>query len=43
MKFILSSQNVFDYLIEQDLCNSEVQAESQIEQKYAKNFNLLLS
>jgi thiamine kinase-like enzyme len=43
MKFILSSQNVFDYLIERDLCNSEAQSESQIEQKYAKNFNLLLS
>ena len=43
MKFVLSSQNVFDYLITQGLCTPEDQAKNQIEQKYAKNFNLLVS
>lgn len=40
---VLSSQNVFDYLIEQNLCTSEQQNETEVEGKYAKNFNLLVS
>lgn len=43
MKFVLSSQNVFNYLIEHSLCSSQDEEESQIEVKFAKNFNLLLS
>ncbi|WP_017314969.1 phosphotransferase [Mastigocladopsis repens] len=43
MTFVLSSQNVLDYLIEQGLCTPEEKAQSEIEQKYAKNFNLLLT
>ncbi|MBW4688254.1 MAG: aminoglycoside phosphotransferase family protein [Komarekiella atlantica HA4396-MV6] len=40
--FILSSQNVVDYLISQGLCTQE-QLLNNIEPKPAKNFNLLLS
>lgn len=40
--FILSSQNVVDYLISQGLCTQE-QFLNNIEPKPAKNFNLLLS
>jgi len=43
MKFLLSSQNVFAYLIENALCDPEAEAKSKIELKSAKNFNLLLS
>lgn len=43
MAFSLSSKNVFDYLIEQDLCTQEDKALGQVEPKPAKNFNLLVS
>lgn len=43
MTFLLSSQNVAEYLVEQALCTQEEQALSHIELKFAKNFNLLLS
>jgi len=43
MIFLLSSQNVFEYLIKQELCVQKKQALSQVEIKVAKNFNLLLS
>ncbi|AKG20540.1 phosphotransferase [Calothrix sp. 336/3] len=41
MAFILSSENVFDYLVTLNL--STVQGNPKIEQKYAKNFNLLVN
>ncbi|MBW4645357.1 MAG: aminoglycoside phosphotransferase family protein [Goleter apudmare HA4340-LM2] len=41
--FILSSQNVFDYLISQGICAKHDQSLSEIELKPAKNFNLLLT
>ncbi|QMS90180.1 aminoglycoside phosphotransferase family protein [Nostoc edaphicum CCNP1411] len=41
--FLLSSQNVFSYLISQGLCTQQEQSLSQIELKPAKNFNLLLT
>lgn len=43
MTFLLSSQNVFEYLRKQGLCNQEEQNLGKIEPKIAKNFNLLLS
>jgi thiamine kinase-like enzyme len=43
MPFILSSQNVFNYLISQGLCTQQEQSLSEIELKPAKNFNLLVS
>jgi Phosphotransferase enzyme family len=43
MPFILSSKNVFNYLISQGLCTQEDQSLSEIELKPAKNFNLLVS
>ncbi|ARV61417.1 LPS biosynthesis choline kinase [Nostocales cyanobacterium HT-58-2] len=43
MAFLLSSQNVFEYLVKYGLCDSGVEAESKVDLKYAKNFNLLLS
>ncbi|NMG08707.1 phosphotransferase [Brasilonema sp. UFV-L1] len=43
MAFVLSSLNVFEYLIKQGLCSSEAEAQSKIERKHAKNFNLLLN
>jgi hypothetical protein len=43
MTFVLSSQNVFDYLIEHGLCTQEDKANNKIERKAAKNFNLLLT
>ena len=43
MTFLLSSHNVFEYLIQRDLCAQEDQNLSKIELKEAKNFNLLLS
>ncbi|MFM2064906.1 MAG: hypothetical protein RLZZ507_4577 [Cyanobacteriota bacterium] len=42
MTFLLSSQNVFNYLISQGLCTQEEQSLSKIELKPAKNFNLLV-
>ncbi len=42
MTFLLSKQNVFDYLIERGLCESEVKQTGKIEPKIAKNFNLLV-
>lgn len=43
MRFLLSSQNVFEYLASQSLCTQAEQDTSQIEPKAAKNFNLLVS
>jgi Choline/ethanolamine kinase len=43
MTFSLSSKNVFDYLIERNLCTPEEKALGQVELKPAKNFNLLLT
>ncbi|MGB6297887.1 MAG: phosphotransferase [Rivularia sp. (in: cyanobacteria)] len=43
MSFVLSHKNVFDYLVERKILTSEMEAQSQIERKYAKNFNLLVS
>ncbi|QLE56327.1 phosphotransferase family protein [Nostoc sp. TCL26-01] len=41
--FLLSSQNVFDYLMSLDLCTLDEQLSSKIELKPAKNFNLLVT
>ncbi|MEH2068679.1 MAG: phosphotransferase [Nostoc sp.] len=43
MTFLLNSHNVFDYLVEQELCNQSEQTPSNIELLAAKNFNLLLT
>ncbi len=43
MTFLLSSQNVVDYLREQEICTDADRNNPQIEPKPAKNFNLLLS
>lgn len=43
MTFSLSSQNVFDYLVKQELCVQKEQSLTPVELKIAKNFNLLLS
>lgn len=43
MPFLLSYQNVLDYLIPLGLCTEADRTESKIELKPAKNFNLLLS
>ncbi|KZL49975.1 aminoglycoside phosphotransferase [Nodularia spumigena CENA596] len=43
MPFLLSYQNVFDYLIPLGLCTEEERSLSNIELKPAKNFNLLLT
>ncbi|MBE9006229.1 phosphotransferase [Fortiea sp. LEGE XX443] len=43
MSFLLSSQNVFEYLIDHNLCIQDEQSSSEITLKPAKNFNLLLS
>lgn len=43
MAFLLSSQNVFDYLVRQDVCTQNEQSLNQIELKYTKNFDLLLT
>ncbi len=42
MRFILSRENVFEYLIEQKLCSKE-QYPVQIKPKLCKNFNLLVT
>lgn len=43
MTFLLSTQNVVEYLIERNLCRREDTKEVQIESKSSKNFNLLVS
>jgi tRNA A-37 threonylcarbamoyl transferase component Bud32 len=43
MTFLLSTQNVVEYLIERKLCCREETKEVQIESKSSKNFNLLVS
>jgi len=43
MPFVLSSENVFSYLISQRICTQEEQSVSKIDLKSAKNFNLLLT
>ncbi|MDH6084407.1 phosphotransferase [Umezakia ovalisporum] len=43
MPFLLSYQNVFDYLIPLGLCTEEQRLSTHIELKPAKNFNLLLT
>jgi Phosphotransferase enzyme family len=43
MTFLLGTQNIFTYLIEQGICQSEDRRESQISSKICKNFNLLVS
>jgi hypothetical protein len=43
MPFLISSSNVFNYLIENKICQPEEQSLSKIELKSAKNFNLLIS
>ncbi|MBW4687445.1 MAG: aminoglycoside phosphotransferase family protein [Komarekiella atlantica HA4396-MV6] len=43
MTFSLNFHNVFDYLVEQGLCNQSEQSPSKIEPVAAKNFNLLLT
>ncbi|MEM1394939.1 MAG: aminoglycoside phosphotransferase family protein [Cyanobacteria bacterium P01_H01_bin.150] len=43
MKILLNSQNVFDYLVEHDLCNPSEETISKVEPVPGKNFNLLVS
>lgn len=43
MPFILNSQNIFDYLIEHQLCHDTDKDSANIEPILAKNFNLLIS
>lgn len=43
MTFLLSSQNIFHYLFRQEVCTQKETDLSQVEQKFAKNFNLLLN
>ncbi|MFM6277701.1 MAG: aminoglycoside phosphotransferase family protein, partial [Dolichospermum sp.] len=43
MAFFISSSNVFNYLIEHGICNSQDDSITKIELKPAKNFNLLIS
>jgi Phosphotransferase enzyme family len=43
MVFLLSSQNIFEHLVKEKICNQEDQYLSNTELKKAKNFNLLLS
>ncbi|BAY09982.1 aminoglycoside phosphotransferase family protein [Calothrix sp. NIES-2098] len=43
MKFILNSDNVFGYLIEQGVCNQSDTSSCTVEPVTAKNFNLLLT
>jgi hypothetical protein len=43
MAFVLSSQNIFEYLFEHNLCAQEEKELGQLEPKFAKNFNLLVS
>lgn len=43
MTFVLSSYNVFDYLIEHGICDPKEQSLSKIESRSSKNFNLLVT
>lgn len=43
MTLLLSSQNIFEYLVRQNICRWENKSSIQPELKPAKNFNLLLS
>jgi hypothetical protein len=43
MAFLLSTQNVIDYLVERGLCRTEERQLSQIKPKSSKNFNLLVN
>jgi hypothetical protein len=43
MPFLISSTNVFSYLVENKICQLHEQSLSKIELKPAKNFNLLIS
>jgi len=43
MTFILSYQNVFDYLISHNICTPAERSSSEVELKPAKNFNLLVT
>lgn len=43
MSFLLSSQNVFEYLTLHNLCIQDEQSSSQVTLKPAKNFNLLVN
>lgn len=43
MTFILTSHNVFDYLVAKELCSRYEQPPSKVEQLLAKNFNLLVN
>ena len=42
MTFVLSSENVFDYLVQHKLCKSEERLDAQVTAKEYKNFNLLV-
>lgn len=42
MKFVLSSQNVYDYLIDKKICDRSLENPG-VEQIQAKNFNLLVT
>ena len=42
MTFVLSNQNVFEYLVKQCVCTQSEKIQTKVELKYAKNFNLLL-
>lgn len=41
--FVLTSQNVFEYLVKQAICTDKEVVPIQIEPKFAKNFNLLVT
>lgn len=41
--FVLTSQNVFEYLVRHALCTDKEVAPIQVEPKFAKNFNLLVT
>lgn len=43
MPFLFNSHNIFEYLIEHNLCNTSEQAASKVELVVAKNFNLLVT
>jgi hypothetical protein len=43
MAFLLSSKNILEYLVQQNISTQEKQEKSRLELKVAKNFNLLLS
>jgi hypothetical protein len=43
MAFLLSSQNIFKYLVQHNISTQEKKEMSKFELKVAKNFNLLLS